>query len=293
MSQSASSSQSFHPNFNIDVLPVIFMVDTTLFKIDASRLSNHCTLLKNMLFDSKEIGLSAEGSSVEQPIIIPDCTADVFANFCGWLYQVGWHEDPAEHAQQLIDVLHVCHRYDISAGIKLASEELLRPRFNLVPSRRLSLALCYGLQSWINDAVRALIALPPRSYTPTDLNYLGAPIYHLLFTAKDNILVERQKVANFPCYPRNGDASPWCADHEQCEQVWTCKWLTVIAREIHNTVTPLELADIPHRLHIADHAGVTPECKSAFLEYINSLPQLRKEEELTVQVVEAITAFCN
>lgn len=72
-----------------------------------------------------------------------------------------------------------------------------------------------------------------------------------------------------------------------------CKWLTVIAWEIHNTVRPIALLDIPHQLHSADHAGVTPECKSFFLEYIHSLPQLQKEEDLIVQAVEEITAFCN
>lgn len=208
-------------------------------------------------------------------------------------YHSGWKDEPADHAQQLIDVLHVCHLYEISAGIKYASEELLSPRFEISASHHLSLALRYGLCSWIDTAVRALIAIPLRNYTPTDLRYLGSTIYHILFTAKDNILVERQKIANFPCYPRGGDGSPWCPNHNRCEQVWMCKWLTVIAREIHNTVKPIALLDIPHKLEIADHAGVTSECKSFFIEYIKALPQLQKEENLISQAVEDVTAFCH
>lgn len=63
-------------------------METTLFKINASWLSNHCTFFQNLLFDSKDIGLLAEGASTERPIVVPDCTVDAFANFCGWLYSV-------------------------------------------------------------------------------------------------------------------------------------------------------------------------------------------------------------
>lgn len=70
-----------------------------------------------------------------------------------------WAPAANDHLQQLLDVLHVCHMWDIRPGIDFAADEL-RSKFELRPAHSLHLAERYRLVDWVNDAVRSLLDKP-------------------------------------------------------------------------------------------------------------------------------------
>lgn len=72
-----------------------------------------------------------------------------------------WAPLQAEHLQQLLDILHICHMWEIVPGIEFASRQLKEQFSNqLTPARSLSLARQYNLTGWIDGAVRQLISRP-------------------------------------------------------------------------------------------------------------------------------------
>jgi len=97
-----------------------------------------------------------------------------------------WAPHRAEHSQQLLDILHILHMWDILP----ASQELLK--FNLHPAHCLYLARQYHLLDWITAPVRYLLASPLELYTQNSKpeEKLDFDLYIIIATAKESITTE-------------------------------------------------------------------------------------------------------
>ncbi len=200
-----------------------------------------------------------------------------------------WAPHHAEHSQQLLDILHVSHMWDIQPGIDFASQELLK--FDLHPAHRLSLAHRYNLLDWISAPVRSLLTSPLERYTPNTKaeNKLDFILYTIIATTKESIATERKRLGNHPPFPQNFDNEPFCSQHGVCKRVWTEKWFFTIVRRIHHPTTPLPLSLIPDVLEEIDHHGMNAACKRSILIWLrNSCIQVQKEENIIQETIDTV-----
>ena len=112
-----------------------------------------------------------------------------------------WAPHWAVHSQQLIDVLHISHMWDIQPGINFASQELLK--FNLHPAHCLRLACQYNLLDWISTSVQSLLTSPLEWYTTDSKDSLDFDLYMIIVSAKESIATERRCLGNYPPFPSN------------------------------------------------------------------------------------------
>ena len=199
-----------------------------------------------------------------------------------------WAPLQLEHRQQLLDILHISHMWEIMPGINFAAGELLR--FDLKPAHRLYLARRYDLVNWIPDSVRILLSIPLERYhigveTPLDIE-----LYMLIAKAKESIALERRRVGNFPAFPKDFDNGPYCTQHNQCKRIWIEKWFFIISRKIHQITDPLSLSLIPAALEQIEHRGMNPECRRSILDWLkeDGAPQVQKEEQLIQETIIAV-----
>ena len=192
-----------------------------------------------------------------------------------------------EHSQQLIDILHVSHMWEILPGIEFASTALLG--FDLQSAHCLYLAQRYNLLNWVPTHIRILLSVPLERYTEDNKHSLNFELYTIIATAKESIAAERKRLGNFPPSPKNFDDEPFCAQHGICKKVWSEKWFCVILRRIHHPVDPLPLSSIPKALEELEHRGMNPECKRSILTWLTeSCDQVQKEETIIQATIAAV-----
>ena len=198
-----------------------------------------------------------------------------------------WAPYRAVHSQQLIDVLHVSHMWNIQPGINFASQELLK--FNLHPAHCLRLAHQYNLFDWISTSVQSLLTSPLKRYMTDSKDSLDFDLYMIIVTAKESIATERKRLGNHPPFPSNFDNEPFCAQHESCKKVWTEKLFFTIVCRIHHPTSPLPLSLVPEALEEMEHCGMNPECKRSILTWLRqSCTQVQKEEILIQETVTTV-----
>ena len=193
-----------------------------------------------------------------------------------------------EHSQQLIDILHVCHMWEIRPGIEFASTALVN--FDLRPAFCLYLARRYNLLNWVPIHIQTLLSSPLLQYIESITDNFDFELYTIIATAKECIEIERKRLGNFPPFPKNFDDQPFCTQHGICKKVWSEKWFCVISRHIHHPVDPLPLSSVPKALLEQDHQGMNPECKRSIMNWLmDSCDQVQKEETI---IQETIAAVC-
>lgn len=216
-----------------------------------------------------------------------------------------WSPLTADHQQQLLDVLHVSHMWDILPGVNFASNQL-RQQFDLSPCHLLNLAGRYGLTEWVNGAVTTLLTtqlrvssiyviddlfskLLKQTLTSTDKRLLGFELYSIIACAKESISHERQRLGNHPPFPRNFDDGPYCSptQHMACKRIWTEKWFLMIVRRIHG-LDPLPLIEIPDALEAMEHKGMNIGCKNFILTWLRASDHIRREEVIIGETVSCI-----
>lgn len=204
-----------------------------------------------------------------------------------------WEPHHAGHSQQLLDILHVSHMWEIQPGIDFAAEQLLLPQFNLHAAQRLYIARRYGLLHWISSPVRELLASPLDRYTQDDSeNELGFDLYVIIATAKESIATVRKRLGNHPPFPQNFDDGPFCVhiQHETCKRVWAEKWFFQVVRRIHHPTNPIALSLVPQTLEEMEHRGMNSECKKFLITWLKQSSHIQKEEDL---IKETIDKVCN
>jgi hypothetical protein len=199
-----------------------------------------------------------------------------------------WAPLKAESTQQLLDILHVSHLWEIAPGVQFAASELLKA--NLHPVHRLHLARRYGLQDWIEIPIRMLLGTPLERYTEEAQDNLDFQLYMLIATTKESIAKAWKVLANHPPFPADTDNTPFCLQHAACKKVWIEKWFFTLGHRIHHPSEHFPLILIPDALKDMDHRGMNPECKKYILEWIDDkfLHLIRKEEDLIQEAVATV-----
>ena len=201
-----------------------------------------------------------------------------------------WEQHDAGHSQQLLDILHVSHMWEIQPGIDFAAEQLLLPQFKLHPAQRLYIARRYGLLNWISSPIRELLASSFEKYAQDSENQLGFNLYVIIATAKESIATERKRLGNHSPFPQNFDDGPFCigAQHETCKRVWAEKWFFQVVRRIHHPTTPIALSMVPQLLEEMEHRGMNPECKEFLITWLKQSSHIQKEEDLIEETIDKV-----
>jgi hypothetical protein len=191
----------------------------------------------------------------------------------------------AKSTQQLLDILHVSHMWEIASGVEFATSELLKA--DLHPVHRLRLAQKYSLQEWIEIPIHMLLGAPLERYTEQDQDNLDFGLYMLIATTKESIAKARKVLAHHPPLLPDADNAPFCPQHTTCKKVWIEKWFLVLGRRIHHPSEDFPLILIPEALKNTDHRGMNPECKKYALQWMNAnlLYLINGEEDLIQQAV--------
>ena len=202
-----------------------------------------------------------------------------------------WAPLKAESTQQLLDILHVAHMWEIAPGVEFATSELLKA--DLHPVHRLRLAQKYGLQDWIEIPIWMLLGAPLERYTEANQDNLDFQLYMLIATTKESIAKAWKVLAHHPPFPADADNTPFCPQHATCKKVWIEKWFLTLGRRIHHPSEDFPLILIPEALKNMDHRGMNLECKKYILEWMDAtlLYLIRKEEDLIQEAVAIVRSM--
>jgi len=197
----------------------------------------------------------------------------------------------AESTQQLLDILHVAHMWEIAPGVEFATSELLKA--DLHPVHCLCLARKYGLQDWIKIPIRMLLGDPLECYTEANQDNLDFQLYMLIATTKESIAKAQKVLTHHPPFPADADNTPFCPQHATCKKVWIEKWFLTLGRRIHHPSEDFPLILIPEALKNMDHRGMNLECKKYILEWMDAtlLYLIRKEEDLIQEAVAIVRSM--
>ena len=194
--------------------------------------------------------------------------------------------------EQLLDILHVSHMWQIRPGFDYAIHQL--GVCTLQPAKLISLAQKYSIAGWVPEAVRSLLLLPFCKYTEQDICDLSFSGYLVIACAKEEIQEQRRVLAAIPPYPLDvcADNAPHCTYHTTCTRVWYDKWAKEIVPRIHHPTDHFPLSKTISALLDIDHIGMNRACKGYAIEWmISSCPGLGKEEALIWKTIETIQAM--
>ena len=132
----------------------------------------HSEFLYNMLHNDLGIGASQEGS-VDKPIVVQrrrlptlccgSTTSKLYFTFWtnftySFSYLSAWTPFIARHHEQLIDILHISHMWQIRPGFDYEISKL--GGHTLRPSKQLFFTQKYNIVAWVPEAVHSLLLQP-------------------------------------------------------------------------------------------------------------------------------------
>ncbi|KAF5332216.1 hypothetical protein D9611_008016 [Ephemerocybe angulata] len=168
----AAGTELKRSRFFYDDTPVTLQVDNTLYRIPKRILVEHSQIFKDMFELPPPEGPSAvsEGSSEENPIVLPGCTNAEFEVLLELLIaphslQTGYHISIG--TGQWISILKLATMWEMSQVRKKAIIELSKPRGRydhderVGSVKRVQLGKAYGVKRWLLEGYVDLVNTKP------------------------------------------------------------------------------------------------------------------------------------
>jgi hypothetical protein len=168
-----------------------------------------------------------------------------------------------------------------------AIQALSRSDMQLSPACRLSLAISYRINDWIEPSFRELLATPTDKITLEDYMHLGYEILHVLISTKAKIHNHRLLVAYNPLNPPAHDAS--CkSPRVTCQSNWEEAWWDGLARLYLHPESPPSPEEIIMVLENTPVGGVTPACRRLVVELIKERRVFERENDMKEEALKRI-----
>ncbi|KDQ05799.1 hypothetical protein BOTBODRAFT_182206 [Botryobasidium botryosum FD-172 SS1] len=275
-----------HPVYYFEDGPIVFLVESTLFRLHPCLLRIRSPLFYLMLDPAAPdiLGGNDEGKSDDTPIEIIQASARDFECVLRWMYtpeSVGapWCQDT------LIAVLRFAKKYDFPDALAFAKSRLETVAFQPVPSLRLILARRHTIPDWVRPAIRDLIRFPVSAIPPAHIIDLGVHTLHTLALAKEAIARLRTSLTSHIPSVTHGIR---CVDMKPCQRGLAFCW-TQVNVLVHNTGVSLTASDVMAKLDEGAISGLelmNPDCLRATLNEIR--PLFNQEEIVTMEWVEKL-----
>lgn len=186
-----------------------------------------------------------------------------------------------------LDVLHISHMWLIKEGVDYAVEQLHQR--NLPAAQRLQLARTYGIDHWLDAAIRDLLLIPLKITIRDHMPQIGIETLGALACAKEAITDNQRKVSVSLIYPKSFDDAPYCSTPEKCKETWFVVWIREICRLVHSHIKYVPLADVMDHFRTLPFGGMHTHCKNFVIDSLcTSNAGLALEEQLIQDAIREI-----
>ncbi|KAJ7707933.1 hypothetical protein B0H14DRAFT_2646744 [Mycena olivaceomarginata] len=180
--------------------------------------------------------------------------------FCGLLSRLKQRSNISDENKERVfmNLLKLSDLYIIEAGKAHTKKNL--DDIYLSPACRLELACCYGIDDWVEPAVKWILNHPFKDLTPDDLSRIGLQVFAILVKGKEHMDVEIKRTASIA--PAMIEDLSWeCQNHKSCAKVWKCSWRDHISRRLLHPMFPIRPQEILwHVQKFESHSGLNPRC---------------------------------
>ncbi|KAJ6479153.1 hypothetical protein C8R45DRAFT_832985, partial [Mycena sanguinolenta] len=185
-------------------------------------------------------------------------------------------------------------RYFMSSSTRVLALTNIKQRYWRFPAAQL-IYLCYeyGTKTLFSMAFQRLVALPLRSLTQTDLEWLGFPVYVALARVKEAIQEHKCiMAAEEPVFSRDHRPhSPDCHDNAACSEDWHCAWWNGIGRPLLDGRNPLTWTDaVQQFFEMRDFGRMNESCKAVMFTVVNHATANSHIYEMTDVAIRRLTA---
>lgn len=178
--------------------------------------------------------------------------------------------------------------WEISAGRAYAIKHL--EALYLPPARMLELTEQYSIESWVEPAVKSILAKKISNISLDDISRMGIHVYWILVRGKERFDIEVRRTANVE--PYMGRDPTWqCENHSLCLKVWRKLWWTKIGRKLLHPDYPLTSDDILWEVKRLKQKGLTEACRNDMARQILIKEVTFCDERVVPAVAQAIVAY--
>jgi len=149
---------------------------------------------------------------------------------------------------------------------------------NLIPARKLGLALKLGIRRWIEPAeVKVLFDRPAYNYTNEEREALGYQAVSILAIGQLRSQDERKRRSILPPPINHSMGARECPfygpkhDKSHCAQCWDTLWVLEVGRKLCHPVKPISFSDAVGLAQGLSFEGVTPQCREMGLDSLRNV----------------------
>ncbi|KAJ7872821.1 hypothetical protein B0H14DRAFT_3438659 [Mycena olivaceomarginata] len=244
---------------------MVIRVDTVLYKIHIGILLQISEVM-NAIFtipDGKALDDPTREGTEQLPVLLSGITTEEFDDFLGgFVYPMQRSNISDENKERVFtNLLKLSDLYIIEAGKAHAKKNL--DDIYLSPARRLELACRYGIDDWVEPAVKWILNHPFKDLTPDDLSRIGLQVFAILVKGKEHMDVEIKRTASIA--PAMIEDPSWeCQNHKSCAKVWKRSWRDHIGRRLLHPTFPIRPQEILwHVQKFESHSGLNPRVVEA------------------------------
>lgn len=206
------------------------------------------------------------------------------------LYCSEWTPNTSHSEEKLLDILRVACLWEMKAARAWAIYNL---KFIwLSPTRKLDLAMTYGIPSWIGPAFSDLVHGSVIAVRDSEAFALHNKAVLTLARVKEALVRERSLLAlNVPPAPPS-IGTPTCQSPEQCRSAWQTVWKQKVLNALLHPDKPLRFSKIEEYLRGLSFRGMEAACLAAQLDYIAEGNVFQVEEQLISEGALILEDWC-
>lgn len=181
-----------HPQYYIEDGNIVFLVEDVLFRVHRYHLRKHSPVFESML-TLPQTGTTAEGTSDENPIVLPQIKSSDFASLMWMIYDERYDTDPtsSRSASKWHSILALSHLWDMASIRKVALDALSSCSPPLDPIEKLSICSLFSIEkTWALDAFVSL-AKRTSKLTIAEGRKIGVDCTVILADAREELAMTR------------------------------------------------------------------------------------------------------
>ncbi|KAJ7020433.1 hypothetical protein C8F04DRAFT_301046 [Mycena alexandri] len=290
--QDNAEGNHHHPQFYFDSGDVVFKLKSgTLYKIHASHLGRRAGFFGDMFSLPRSVStpgqIATEGHSDDNPIEVPHTIEQFDWDHLMTYLFMGPTAWPLTD-DFLVSVMRLSHLYDIQDGIDYTTQELTCRGDRLEPPLQFELGRCFGIDIWVEQAFRRLMAGDIISLDSFQVTQIGHYGYFYLTQTKAKIQALRNTIA-FHVPPVVNDVD--CENPGTCAYSWTREWEERVRQLIHHPEAPISCLDLLDQLRNVHIHGLCDKCQDLTVTWVWGMCLLTKEEGFVEEAIQALMAL--
>ncbi|KZT18954.1 hypothetical protein NEOLEDRAFT_1046430, partial [Neolentinus lepideus HHB14362 ss-1] len=262
-----------HPIFYYKDGSFRMQLGNTLYNLHLSLLAERSTVFKNMLTMPAPRGIEVEGSSDENPMVLPSTIKqdelDILLE-----YMFKGHTAGAPSLKNLIVILKLSTMLEIDDGWNFAINELQKDP-GLSPALQFHLGCAHHVIEWVEPAFRVLMEMPFSEITEEMAHLMGPDAFYILSQTHARIRNHKTILAFYPSDPIT---SIRCFRPGKCSEAWVTQWWQGVAKHLLHPESGKSGSDILKMLEELGIPGMCPHCQKENVEWVKDTGVMTKAE---------------